>query len=86
MERLCVRVQQQVCVLRGTGEGEELQAARQVLKEARNSRAVSVFVHLPVKLLHNHSSLILYYEYFPHSSTVITPKKDEHKYIYFFPK
>ncbi|XP_037390163.1 capping protein, Arp2/3 and myosin-I linker protein 3 isoform X1 [Pygocentrus nattereri] len=40
MERLCVRVQQQVCVLRGTGEGEELQAARQVLKEARNSRAL----------------------------------------------
>ncbi len=37
-----MRVQQQVCVLRGTGEGEELQAARQVLKEARNSRAVSV--------------------------------------------
>ncbi len=42
-----------------------------------------VFVHLPVKLLHNHSSLNLYYEYFPHSSTVITPKKDEHKYIFF---
>ncbi|XP_065123498.1 capping protein, Arp2/3 and myosin-I linker protein 3 isoform X4 [Paramisgurnus dabryanus] len=40
MERLCVRVQQQVCVLRGSGEGEELQAARQVLKEARNSRAL----------------------------------------------
>ncbi|XP_066537181.1 capping protein, Arp2/3 and myosin-I linker protein 3 isoform X2 [Hoplias malabaricus] len=40
MERLCVRVQQQVCMLRGTGEGEELQAARQVLKEARNSRAL----------------------------------------------
>ncbi|KAJ8336549.1 hypothetical protein SKAU_G00377690 [Synaphobranchus kaupii] len=40
MERLCVRVQQQVCVLRGAGEGEELQAARQVLKEARNSRAL----------------------------------------------
>lgn len=42
MERLCVRVQQQVCALRGSEEGEELQAARQVLKEARNSRAVSV--------------------------------------------
>lgn len=41
MERLCVRVQQQVCVLRGVGEAEELQAAKQVLKEARNSRAVS---------------------------------------------
>ncbi|XP_060785870.1 capping protein, Arp2/3 and myosin-I linker protein 3 isoform X2 [Neoarius graeffei] len=40
MERLCVRVQQQVCVLRAAGEGEELQAARQVLKEARNSRAL----------------------------------------------
>lgn len=42
MERLCVRIQQQVCVLRAAGEGEELQAARQVLKEARNSRAVSL--------------------------------------------
>lgn len=41
MERLCVRVQQQVCVLRGIGEVEELQAVKQVLKEARNSRAVS---------------------------------------------
>ncbi|GAA6069324.1 capping protein, Arp2/3 and myosin-I linker protein 3, partial [Tachysurus ichikawai] len=40
MERLCVRVQQQVCVLRAAGEGEDLQAARQVLKEARNSRAL----------------------------------------------
>uniref|UniRef100_H3DJT8 Capping protein regulator and myosin 1 linker 3 n=1 Tax=Tetraodon nigroviridis TaxID=99883 RepID=H3DJT8_TETNG len=40
MERLCVRVQQQVCVLRGVGEVEELQAAKQVLKEARNSRAL----------------------------------------------
>ncbi|KAJ8272534.1 hypothetical protein GJAV_G00090320 [Gymnothorax javanicus] len=40
MERLCVRVQQQVCVLRGMGEGEELQSARQALKEARNSRAL----------------------------------------------
>ncbi|KAF3835106.1 hypothetical protein F7725_027664 [Dissostichus mawsoni] len=40
MERLCVRVQQQVCVLRGTGEMEEIQAAKQVLKEARNSRAL----------------------------------------------
>ncbi|XP_035385061.1 capping protein, Arp2/3 and myosin-I linker protein 3-like [Electrophorus electricus] len=41
MERLCVRVQQQVCVLRGVAEVEDLQAAKQVLKEARNSRAVS---------------------------------------------
>lgn len=41
MERLCVRVQQQVCLLRGIGEMEEIQAAKQVLKEARNSRAVS---------------------------------------------
>ncbi|XP_062850006.1 capping protein, Arp2/3 and myosin-I linker protein 3 [Trichomycterus rosablanca] len=40
MERLCARVQQQVCVLRGAGEAEELQAARQILKEARNSRAL----------------------------------------------
>ncbi|KAJ8011753.1 hypothetical protein DPEC_G00061540 [Dallia pectoralis] len=40
MERLCVRVQQQLCVLRGSEDGEELQAARQVLKEARNSRAL----------------------------------------------
>lgn len=41
MERLCARVQQQVCVLRGAKEKEEVQAAKQVLKEARNSRAVS---------------------------------------------
>ncbi|XP_060740151.1 capping protein, Arp2/3 and myosin-I linker protein 3-like isoform X1 [Tachysurus vachellii] len=40
MERLCVRVQQQVCVLRGAVDAEELQAAKQVLKEARNSRAL----------------------------------------------
>ncbi|XP_037325813.2 capping protein, Arp2/3 and myosin-I linker protein 3-like isoform X1 [Pungitius pungitius] len=40
MERLCVRVQQQVSVLRGAGEVEEVQAARQVLKEARSSRAL----------------------------------------------
>ncbi|CAK6956082.1 capping protein%2C Arp2/3 and myosin-I linker protein 3-like [Scomber scombrus] len=40
MERLCVRVQQQVCILRGVGEMEEIQAAKQVLKEARNSRAL----------------------------------------------
>ncbi|XP_047192909.1 capping protein, Arp2/3 and myosin-I linker protein 3-like isoform X4 [Scophthalmus maximus] len=40
MERLCVRVQQQVCVLRGVGELEEIHAAKQVLKEARNSRAL----------------------------------------------
>ncbi|XP_029286265.1 capping protein, Arp2/3 and myosin-I linker protein 3-like isoform X2 [Cottoperca gobio] len=40
MERLCVRVQQQVCVLQSVGEMEEIQAAKQVLKEARNSRAL----------------------------------------------
>ncbi|XP_041647762.1 capping protein, Arp2/3 and myosin-I linker protein 3-like [Cheilinus undulatus] len=40
MERLSVRVQQQVCVLRGVGDMEEIQAAKQVLKEARNSRAL----------------------------------------------
>ncbi|KAJ8278274.1 hypothetical protein GJAV_G00085820 [Gymnothorax javanicus] len=40
MERLCVRVQQQVSILRGVVEGEELKAAKQVLKEARNSRAL----------------------------------------------
>ncbi|XP_029970261.1 capping protein, Arp2/3 and myosin-I linker protein 3 [Salarias fasciatus] len=40
MERLCVRVQQQVSVLKGCEEGEEVQAARQILKEARNSRAL----------------------------------------------
>lgn len=41
MERLCVRLQQQVCVLKGCEEGEEVQTARQILKEARDSRAVS---------------------------------------------
>lgn len=46
MERLSVCVQQQVCVLRGVGEMEEIQAAKQVLKEARNSRAVSVCAYL----------------------------------------
>ncbi|XP_019968766.2 capping protein, Arp2/3 and myosin-I linker protein 3 isoform X4 [Paralichthys olivaceus] len=40
MERLCVRVQQQVCVLKGCEEGEEVQTARQILKEAKNSRAL----------------------------------------------
>ncbi|XP_060940835.1 capping protein, Arp2/3 and myosin-I linker protein 3 [Limanda limanda] len=40
MERLCVRVQQQVCVLKGSEEGEEVQTARQILKEAKNSRAL----------------------------------------------
>ncbi|XP_061588774.1 capping protein, Arp2/3 and myosin-I linker protein 3 isoform X1 [Cololabis saira] len=40
MERLCVRVQQQVCVLKGSEEGEDVQTARQILKEARNSRAL----------------------------------------------
>ncbi|XP_029002715.1 capping protein, Arp2/3 and myosin-I linker protein 3-like [Betta splendens] len=40
MERLCVRVQQQVCALRAAGEVDEVQAAKQVLKEARNSRAL----------------------------------------------
>ncbi|XP_068605099.1 capping protein, Arp2/3 and myosin-I linker protein 3 [Brachionichthys hirsutus] len=40
MERLCVRVQQQLCVLKGFEEGEEVQTARQILKEARDSRAL----------------------------------------------
>ncbi|XP_057696631.1 capping protein, Arp2/3 and myosin-I linker protein 3-like isoform X1 [Corythoichthys intestinalis] len=40
MERLCARVQQQVCMLRGVGEADDIQAAKQVLKEARNSRAL----------------------------------------------
>ncbi|XP_044074734.1 capping protein, Arp2/3 and myosin-I linker protein 3 isoform X1 [Siniperca chuatsi] len=40
MERLCVRVQQQVCVLKGCEEEEEVQTARQILKEARDSRAL----------------------------------------------
>nr|XP_019968753.1 PREDICTED: capping protein, Arp2/3 and myosin-I linker protein 3-like isoform X2 [Paralichthys olivaceus] len=40
MERLCVRVQQQVGVLKGCEEGEEVQTARQILKEAKNSRAL----------------------------------------------
>ncbi|XP_035391899.1 capping protein, Arp2/3 and myosin-I linker protein 3 isoform X2 [Electrophorus electricus] len=40
MDRLCMRVQQQVCCLRASSESKELQAARQVLKEARNSRAL----------------------------------------------
>ncbi|XP_068197751.1 capping protein, Arp2/3 and myosin-I linker protein 3 isoform X2 [Antennarius striatus] len=40
MERLCVRVQQQVCVLKGFEEEEEVQTARQILKEARDSRAL----------------------------------------------
>ncbi|XP_028283453.1 capping protein, Arp2/3 and myosin-I linker protein 3 [Parambassis ranga] len=40
MERLCVRVQQQVCALKGCEDGEEVQTARQILKEARNSRAL----------------------------------------------
>ncbi|XP_074544479.1 capping protein, Arp2/3 and myosin-I linker protein 3 isoform X4 [Halichoeres trimaculatus] len=40
MERLCVRVQQQVCVLKGSDEGEDVQTARQILKEARDSRAL----------------------------------------------
>ncbi len=36
-----MRVQQQVCVLKSCEEGEEVQTARQILKEARDSRAVS---------------------------------------------
>ncbi|XP_077354062.1 capping protein, Arp2/3 and myosin-I linker protein 3 isoform X4 [Festucalex cinctus] len=40
MERLCVRVQQQVGVLKGCEEAEEVQTARQILKEAKNSRAL----------------------------------------------
>ena len=38
-----MRVQQQVSVLRGVGDMEEIQAAKQVLKEARSSRAVSEY-------------------------------------------
>uniref|UniRef100_A0A8C6UDJ1 Capping protein regulator and myosin 1 linker 3 n=1 Tax=Neogobius melanostomus TaxID=47308 RepID=A0A8C6UDJ1_9GOBI len=40
MERLCSRVQQQVIVLKGCEETEDVQTARQILKEARNSRAL----------------------------------------------
>ncbi|XP_077580768.1 capping protein, Arp2/3 and myosin-I linker protein 3 [Stigmatopora nigra] len=40
MDRLCVRVQQQVGVLNGCEEAEEVQTARKILKEARNSRAL----------------------------------------------
>ncbi|XP_072297074.1 capping protein, Arp2/3 and myosin-I linker protein 3 isoform X2 [Eucyclogobius newberryi] len=40
MERLCSRVQQQVYVLKGCEETEDVQTARQILKEARNSRAL----------------------------------------------
>ncbi|XP_061695752.1 capping protein, Arp2/3 and myosin-I linker protein 3 isoform X12 [Syngnathoides biaculeatus] len=40
MERLCVRVQQQIGILKGSEETEEVQAARQILNEARNSRAL----------------------------------------------
>uniref|UniRef100_A0A3P9QFH8 Capping protein regulator and myosin 1 linker 3 n=1 Tax=Poecilia reticulata TaxID=8081 RepID=A0A3P9QFH8_POERE len=40
MERLCVRVQQQLCVLKSCEDGDEVQTARQILKEARNSRAL----------------------------------------------
>uniref|UniRef100_H3C8R4 Capping protein regulator and myosin 1 linker 3 n=2 Tax=Tetraodon nigroviridis TaxID=99883 RepID=H3C8R4_TETNG len=40
MERLCVRLQQQVCTLKGCEEEEEVQTARQILKEARDSRAL----------------------------------------------
>ena len=39
-----MRVEQQVCVLRGVGDMEEIQAAKQVLKEARSSRAVSEYI------------------------------------------
>lgn len=41
MERLCIRVQQQLCVPKSCEDGDEVQTARQILKEARNSRAVS---------------------------------------------
>lgn len=44
MERLCVRLQQQVCTLKGCEEEEEVQTARQILKEARDSRAVSTLL------------------------------------------
>uniref|UniRef100_M3ZV02 Capping protein regulator and myosin 1 linker 3 n=1 Tax=Xiphophorus maculatus TaxID=8083 RepID=M3ZV02_XIPMA len=40
MERLCIRVQQQLCVLKSCEDGDEVQTARQILKEARNSRAL----------------------------------------------
>ncbi|KAM9789899.1 capping protein, Arp2/3 and myosin-I linker protein 3 [Neosynchiropus ocellatus] len=40
MERLCMRVQQQVCMLKGSEEGDEVQTAKQILKEARNSKAL----------------------------------------------
>lgn len=50
MERLCVRVQQQVCMLKGCEDGEDIQTARQILKEARDSRAVSR-PKLAIKLL-----------------------------------
>ncbi|TWW72980.1 myosin-I linker protein 3 [Takifugu flavidus] len=40
MERLCVRVQQQVCTLKSCEEEEEVRTARQILKEARDSRAL----------------------------------------------
>ncbi|XP_061924804.1 LOW QUALITY PROTEIN: capping protein, Arp2/3 and myosin-I linker protein 3-like [Entelurus aequoreus] len=40
MERLCVRVQQQIGVLKGSEDAEEVQTAKQILKEARNSRAL----------------------------------------------
>ncbi|KAM4728725.1 capping protein, Arp2/3 and myosin-I linker protein 3 isoform 3-T3 [Anableps anableps] len=40
MERLCVRVQQQLCILKTSEDRDEVQTARQILKEARNSRAL----------------------------------------------
>lgn len=53
-----MRVQQQVCLLRGAGEKEEIQAAKQVLKEARNSRAVSDFLFFSsvILVLYTHNS------------------------------
>lgn len=41
-----MRVQQQVCALKGGEEGDDVQTARQILKEARNSRAVSGLIVL----------------------------------------
>lgn len=67
MERLCARVQQQVCALRGVKDKEEVQAAKQVLKEARNSRAVSGCQTFAGGILyfvfcsHTHTSLLQLY-------------------------
>lgn len=57
MERLCVRVQQQVCLLKGCEDGEDVQTARQILKEARDSRAVSEKTGGPVSVRWFHPSV-----------------------------